>query len=258
MKLPGCRPFFFAGTKLVTQPEGTILWVDRDYERVQTLLEELQTNSGVLSAKGDRWIEADTKKGKKKTKPYENRIKPPQLKDGIVSHTGLSLKSNDKVITTTLSPLNDVSLHHAHLAPGVYQLQIGRSFSKDEIVSMIEENLPAPEVGIPLKDILASIQERVSIAVHEMPFQLNQKGLKEFINGNSNQGILRANPLKGDRLLPVLTEIEAAEILKEMLDDSTKAEMQAALDKSRKPHQFSVSNKFIKRIKTILNPAEED
>ena len=56
----------------------------------------------------------------------------------------------------------------------------------------------------------------------------------------------------------MLTEVEAAEILKERLDDSTFEELQEVLNKSMKPHQFIVSNKFVKKLKKILEPSEDD
>ena len=52
--------------------------------------------------------------------------------------------------------------------------------------------------------------------------------------------------------MPILTDIEAAEMLKSR--HATDEELQKILDGAKKPHTFRISNKFLKRIDTILNP----
>jgi len=58
--------------------------------------------------------------------------------------------------------------------------------------------------------------------------------------------------------MPILTDIEAAEILKTYIGEASNDELQAILDGAKKPHKFRISKKFMKRIDTILNPLIEN
>ena len=86
----------------------------------------------------------------------------------------------------------------------------------------------------------------------EIQFPLTAKGLTEYIQNNSNNGLLRSHELQRQKLMPVLSDIEAAELLKDLLDSGDKEEMQKILDKSKKPHNFTISNKLIKKLRKIL------
>jgi hypothetical protein len=58
--------------------------------------------------------------------------------------------------------------------------------------------------------------------------------------------------------MPILTDIEAAEMLKPYVGDASNDELQAILDGAKKPHKFRISKKFMKRIDTILNSPSEN
>jgi phosphatidylserine/phosphatidylglycerophosphate/cardiolipin synthase-like enzyme len=245
------------GTKLVILPTATIFTNTKSFDRMKESFKGMELNPTILSGKTDRWIEPETKRDKKRAKPYEARVKAPVLKDGYISHTGVHLSQEGKQYTANVAQFNDKSLHHAHLQPGTYKISLGRPFTNDELLSIIESHLPAPENGIALKEILADLKNIVSQPKQELSFELSMNGLKDYISKNSNRGLLRSNQLQGDMLYPVLTEVEAAELLKEMLEESSFEEMQEFIDKSKKPHQFVISKKFVKRLKEILNPEED-
>ena len=245
------------GTKLVNLPKNTMIWSEEEFEHVKDLVTNLGAESSLLSAESNRWIEPETKKEEPRPKPYENRVKAPSFKQGIITQSGLKLVSSGKVVQATKEELNVSRLHHGHLQPGEYELKIGRPFSGDEILGMIEELLPAPEKGIPLKEVLALIKSRSEMPDLELPFKPNMAGVEEYIKVNSNRGLLKSNPIKGGRLMPILTDIEAAEMLKPYIGEASNDELQAILDRAKKPHQFQISNTFLKRIDSILNPTLE-
>lgn len=242
------------GTKLVNLPKNTMIWSEEEFEHVKDLVTNLAAQSSLLSAESNRWIEPETKKEEPRPKPYENRVKAPSFKQGIITQSGLKLVSSGKVVQATKEELNVSRLHHGHLQPGEYELRIGRPFSGDEILGMIEELLPAPEKGIPIKEVLALIKSRSEMPDLELPFKPNMAGVEEYIKANSNRGLLKSNPIKGGRLMPILTDIEAAEMLKSHLDEATDEELQSILDEAKKPHEFRITKAFLKRIESILNP----
>ena len=242
------------GTKLVDLPVDTMIWADSGFEQVKKRITDLAEHSSLLSAEGDRWIEPETKKESQRPKPYENRVKSPSLNHGIITHSGLKLLASGKVVHATETKPNTSSIHHAHMHPGEHEVLIGRPFSDDEILRMIEEVLPAPENGVTLNEVLSVIKSKTQIPELELPFKPNKAGIEGYINGNSHRGLLRSNPIKNGRLMPILTDIEAAEMLKSRLGNATDEELQKILDGAKKPHTFRISNKFLKRIDTILNP----
>jgi len=245
------------GTKLVTLPTDSIFTTTKSFEKMKKSFKGMELNPTILSGKIDRWIEPETKRDKKRAKPYEARVKAPVLKDGFIFHTGVHISQEGKQYTASVVQFNDKSLHHAHLQPGSYKISLGRPFTDDELLSMIESHLPAPENGIALKEILADLKNKVSQPKQELSFELSINGLKDYISKNANRGLLRSNQLQGNLLYPVLTEVEAAEILKDMLDDVTTQELQNTLDENIKPHSFEVSKKFIKRLRNILSGEDE-
>ena len=127
-----------------------------------------------------------------------------------------------------------------------------RPFTDDEVLEMIEAHLPAPENGVALKEMIDTMKGATSHPNLEIQFPLTVKGLTEYIQNNSNKGLLRSHELQGQKLMPVLSEIEAAELLKDLLDSGDKEEMQKVLDKSKKPHHFTISNKLIKKLRKLL------
>ena len=157
-------------------------------------------------------------------------MKAPSFKQGIITHSGLKLIASGKVIQASKAEVKDTRLHHAHLQPGEHVLSIGRPFSDDELLEMIEELLPAPEKGIAIKEVLALIKSKSEMPDVEVPFNFNNDGLEEYINTHSNRGLLKSNPIKNGRLMPILTDIEAAEMLKPYIGEASNDELQAILD----------------------------
>ena len=123
---------------------------------------------------------------------------------------------------------------------------------------MIEELLPAPEKGILIKKVLDLIKSRSEMPDVEVPFKFNNDGLEEYINAHSNRGLLKSNPIKNGRLMPILTDIEAAVMLKPYIGEASNDELQSILDSAKKPHEFKISRRFLKRIDAIINPPSED
>ena len=246
------------GTNIVNLPKNTIIWTNKQFEFVKQRVTDLAKQPSLLSAEDNRWIESETKKDPRRPKPYENRVKAPSFKQGIITHSGLELIASGKVIHARKAEVKDTSLHHTHLQPGEHVIRIGRPFSDDELLEMIEELLPAPEKGIAIKEVVALIKSRLEMPEVEIPFKFNNDGLEKYINAHSNRGLLKSNPIKNGRLMPILTDIEAAEMLKPYIGEASNDELQTILDGARKPHKFQISKKFMKRIDTILNSPIEN
>ena len=246
------------GTKLVNLPKNTTIWADRQFELVKQRLADLAEKPSLLSAEGNRWIEPETKKDHRRPKPYESRVKAPSFKQGIITLSGLELVASGKVLRASKADVNEIRLHHAHLQSGDIEFSIGRSFSDDEILEIIEELLPASEKGVPIKEVVTLIKSRVEMPDLELPFKLTNAGIEEYIKSNSQRGLLKSNPIKSGKLMPVLTDIEAAEMLKPYIGEASNDELQSILDSAKKPHEFKISRGFLKRIDAILNPPSED
>ena len=105
---------------------------------------------------------------------------------------------------------------------------------------------------------MALIKSRSEMPDVEVPFKFNNDGIEEYINAHSNRGLLKSNPIKNRRLMPILTDIEAAEMLKPYIGEASNEELQSILDGAKKPHKFRISKKFMKQIHTILNPPSEN
>ena len=246
------------GTKLVNLPKDAIIWTNTQFESVKQRVLSLAEQPSLLSAEDSRWIEPETKKDPRRPKPYENRVKPPSFKQGIITHTGLELIASGKAILTSKVEIKNARLHHAHLQSGKHVLRIGRPFSDDELLEMIEELLPAPEKGVSIKEVLTLIKSRSEMPDMEAPFKFNNNGIEEYINAHSNRGLLKSNPIKDGKLMPILTDIEAAEMLRaHITEDATHEELQTVLDSAKKPHNFTISKKFMKRIRRLLDPPSE-
>lgn len=246
------------GTKLVkimTQMVSS----SREFEEIKQRLSDITNSPIVICSREDRWINPDNQGEQKRPKPYSNnpRVVVPSVKGGVLVG-GIHMVQQGKTVQVELSNTPDFGLHHAHIAPGKYLIQLVRPFTDDEILEMIENHLPAPEKGIVLKEIIQQMREAITQPNEEIPFKLTANGLAEYINNNANKGLLRSHELKGHKLLPVLTEIEASEILKDMLDSSTLEEMQKVLDESNKPHKFTMSKKFAKKLKSHLMEEDSD
>jgi len=245
------------GTKLVTLPTDLIFTSTKSFTRLKESFKGMEINPTILSGDPERWIEPESKRDKKRAKPYESRVKTPDLRHGFISHTGVYLSRKEELYEASVAQYNDKTLHHAHLEPGSYKITLGRPFTNDELLSIFETHLPAPEDGVHLKEIITDLKSRVALPQRELPFELGMDGLKKYIAQNSTRGLLRSNQLQGEVLYPIMTEVEAAEILKYQLDEATNNELQKILNEHNKSHSFNVSNKFVKRLRNILNSKKE-
>jgi len=238
------------GTKLL-ELNTTLLCSSREHDSMKTQISAIAESPIVLCKRDNRWIPPETKREREKPKPYEPRVAIPSIKTGYLVG-GIQMYQDGKIVKAELSDSPDFGLHHAHVKPGKYSIELIRPFTDDEILEMIEDHLPAPEKGVALKEMIDTMKGATSHPNLEIQFPLTSKGLTEYIQNNSNKGLLRSHELQGQKLMPVLSDIEAAELLKDLLDSGDKEEMQKILDKSKKPHNFTISNKLIKKLRKIL------
>ena len=238
------------GTKLL-ELNTPLLCSSRVHARVKDRISSIAESPVVLCKRDNRWILPETKRDQPKPKPYEPRVSIPSIKSGYLVG-GLQMIQEGKIVKAELSNSPKFDLHHAHVKPGKYVIELIRPFTDDEILEMIEVHLPAPEKGVVLKEIIGTLKEATSRPEFEIEFPLTPVGMAEYIDKNTNKGLLRTHELQGQKLMPVLSFVEAAEMLKDILDSGDKEEMQQRLDQSKKPHSFTISNKFIKKLKKLL------
>ena len=238
------------GTKLL-ELNTTLLCSSRVHGSVKGRISTIAESPVVLCKRDNRWIPPETKRDRAKPKPYEPRVAIPSIESGYLVG-GLQMIQEGNIVKAELSDSPNFGLHHAHIKPGKYLIKLIRPFTDDEILEMIEVHLPATERGVALVEIIGTFKEATSSPEFEIWFPLTSVGLAEFIDKNTNKGLLRTHELQGQKLMPVLSLVEAAELLKEILDSGDKEEMQKVLDGSKKPHNFTISNKFMKKLKRLL------
>lgn len=238
------------GTKLLVL-NTPLLCSSRLHASVKDRISSIAESPIVLCKRDNRWILPETKRDQPKPKPYEPRVSIPSIKSGYFVG-GLQMIQEGKIVKAELSNSPKFDLHHAHVKPGKYVIELIRPFTDDEILEMIEVHLPAPEKGVVLKEIIGTLKQATSRPEFEIEFPLTPVGMAEYIDKNTNKGLLRTHELQGQKLMPVLSFVEAAELLKDILDSGDKEEMQQRLDQSKKPHSFTISNKFIKKLKKLL------
>ena len=238
------------GTKLL-ELSTTLLCSSREHDSMKAQISAIAESPLILCKSDNRWIPPETKRERKKPKPYEPRIAIPSIKTGYLVG-GIQMYQDGKIVKAELTNSPDFGLHHAHVKPGKYLIELIRPFTDDEILAMIENHLPAPANGVALKEIISTMKVAASRPNIEFQFSLTAKGLIEYVQNKSNKGLLRSHELQGQKLVPILSLIEAAELLKDVLDSNDKEEMKKLLDKSKKPHNFNINNRFIKRLKKLL------
>ncbi|MBT5391367.1 MAG: phosphatidylserine/phosphatidylglycerophosphate/cardiolipin synthase family protein [Flavobacteriales bacterium] len=238
------------GTKLL-ELNTTFLCSSRVHASVKDRISKIAESPVVLCKRDNRWIPPETKRDRLKPKPYEPRVAMPSIKSGYLVG-GLKMIQEGKIVKAELSNSPNFGLHHAHVKPGKYLIELIRPFSDDEVLEMIEFHLPAPEKGVVLKEIIKTFKEATTHPEFEIEFPLTAVGLAEYIDKHTNKGLLRTHELQGQKLMPVLSLVEAAELLKDILDSGDKEEMQKVLDKSKKPHNFTISKNLIKKLKKLL------
>ena len=111
--------------------------------------------------------------------------------------------SKGKHIQVELSENSDFGLHHAHIAPGKYNLSLLKPYTDDEILELIEQHLPVPKEGVPLREIFDKVKNHFS-SPHEVSFNLNLEGFVEYIQRNNKRGLLRVHEINKQKIFPVI------------------------------------------------------
>ncbi len=194
------------GTKLVQLPDGIMVSSVKQFEKIKQVLSNISEKSTVICNRKNRWKEPEKKRGKRSPKPYESRVEAPSIGSGYLID-GINLIRKRKHIEVDLSEISDFGFHHAHLAPGKYNLVLLKPYTDDEILQLIEQHLPVPKEGVTLKEIFAKIKENIS-SPQEISFELNVKGFADYIQRNKKRGLLRVHEIKGQKIFPIATEVD--------------------------------------------------
>ena len=192
------------GTKLVQLPDGIMVSSVKQFDKIKQLLSEISEKSTVICKRNNRWIEPENKGDRWTPKPYESRVETPSIDSGLLLD-GINLVGKGKHIDVDLSENSDFGLHHAHIAPGKYNLSLLKPYTDDEILELIEQHLPVPKEGVGLKEIFAKFKENIS-SPNEISFVLNAKEFAAYIQRNMNRGLLRVHEIKGQKIYPIETE----------------------------------------------------
>ena len=190
------------GTKLVRLPDAIMVSSVKQFDKIKQLLFEISENSTVICKRKDRWIEPENKGGIWTPKKYESRIEVPSIDSGLLID-GINLFSKGKHIQVDLSENSDFGLHHAHIAPGKYNLSLLKPYTDDEILELIEQHLPVPKEGVPLREIFDKVKNHFS-SPHEVSFNLNLEGFVEYIQRNNKRGLLRVHEINKQKIFPVI------------------------------------------------------
>ena len=194
------------GTKLVQLPDGIMVSSVKQFEKIKQVLSNISEKSAVICNRKNRWKEPEKKRGKRCPKPYESRVEAPSIGSGYLID-GINLIRKRKHIEVDLSEISDFGFHHAHIAPGKYNLVLLKPYTDDEILQLIEQHLPVPKEGVTLKEIFAKIKENIS-SPQEISFELNVKGFANYIQRNKKRGLLRVHEIKGQKIFPIATEVD--------------------------------------------------
>lgn len=190
------------GTKLVRLPDAIMVSSVKQFDKIKHLLSEISENSTVICKRKDRWIEPENKDGMWTPKKYESRIEVPSIDSGLLID-GINMLSKGKHIQVELSENSDFGLHHAHIAPGKYNLSLLKPYTDDEILELIEQHLPVPKEGVPLREIFDKVKNHFS-SPHEVSFNLNLEGFVEYIQRNNKRGLLRVHEINKQKIFPVI------------------------------------------------------
>ena len=190
------------GTKLVQLPDGIMVSSVKQFDKIKQLLSEISERSTVICKRKNRWIEPENKGDRRKPKKYESRVEAPSIESGLLLDE-INLVGNGKHIDVDLSENLDFGLHHAHIAPGKYNLSLLKPYTDDEILELIEQQLPVPKEGVSLKEIFDKFKGHLS-SPHEVSFNLNLEGFVEYIQRNKKRGLLRVHEINGQKIFPVM------------------------------------------------------
>ena len=193
------------GTKLVQLPDGIMVSSVKQFEKIKQILSSISEKSTVICKRNNRWIEPEKKGEKWVPKPYESRVETPSIDSGYLVD-GINLIRKGKHIEVDLSETSDFGFHHAHIAPGKYDIMLLKPYTDDEILQLIEQHLPIPIEGVLLEEIFTKVKENIS-SPQEIPFELNVNGFADYIRRNKKRGLLRVHEIKGQKIFPIVTEV---------------------------------------------------
>jgi len=194
------------GTKLVQLPDGIMVSSVKQFDKIKQVLSNISEKSTVICKRNNRWIEPEKKGERWVPKPYESRVELPSISSGLLLD-GINLVSKGKHIDVDLSENSDFGFHHAHIAPGKYNLSLLKPYTDDEILQLIEQHLPLPKEGVALKEIFDKVKENIS-SPQEISFEFNANGFADYIRRNKKRGLLRVHEIKGQKIFPIVTEVE--------------------------------------------------
>jgi phosphatidylserine/phosphatidylglycerophosphate/cardiolipin synthase-like enzyme len=194
------------GTKLVQLPDVIMVSSVKQFDKIKQVLSNISEKSTVICKRNNRWIEPEKKGERWVPKPYESRVELPSISSGLLLD-GINLVSKGKHIDVDLSENSDFGFHHAHIAPGKYNLSLLKPYTDDEILQLIEQHLPLPKEGVALKEIFDKVKENIS-SPQEISFEFNANGFADYIRRNKKRGLLRVHEIKGQKIFPIVTEVE--------------------------------------------------
>lgn len=192
------------GTKLVQLPDGIMVSSVKQFDKIKQVLSDASEKSTVICKRNNRWIQPERKGERWTPKPYESRVEAPSIGSGFLLD-GINLVSKGKHIDLDLYENSDFGFHHAHIAPGKYNLSLLKPYTDDEILQLIEQHLPVPKEGVALKEIFEKVMENIS-SPQEISFELNANGFADYIRRNKKRGLLRVHEIQEQKIFPIETE----------------------------------------------------
>jgi len=203
------------GTKLLELPDDIMVSSVKQFDKIKQVLSDISEKSTVICKRKVRWIEPENKGGMQIPKKYESRVEIPSIDSGFLLD-GIYLVRNLKYIDVDLIKNSNFRLHHAHIKPGKYNLTLLKPYTDDETLRLIEEYLPAPREGMELTEILEKFKKNITSS-KEVSFELNVNGFIEYIKRNNRKGLLKIHEIKGQKIFPILTEVDEKKIVSKFI-----------------------------------------
>ena len=189
------------GTKLVQLPYEIMISSVKQFDKIKQSLFKVSEKSTIICNRPNRWIEPENKGDRWTPKPYESGLVVPSIDSGFLLDE-INLISEGEYINVELSEHSNFGLHHAHIAPGKYNLSILKPYTDDEIIELIEQYLPVPKEGVSLRKIFNKFKGNLA-SPYEVSFNLDLEGFVDYIQRNKKRGLLRVHEIKKKKIFPV-------------------------------------------------------